>query len=607
MKESLDAFDVFAITKELKKLEDGYIEKVYQEGDEIFLKVKKDKKYDIFIKNGKWICITKHRREIEKPPDFAMVLRKYIGRGKIKKIEQYDFDRIIIFEIRKDRNYKLIVELIPNGNVILVDENGIIINSLLQQKWRHRIIKPHEKYLFPPSKKNIFEMEFEEFKDIFKEKDIVRALARAGIPGKWAEEICNIAKIDKKTPVEKLNDLQLKKIYNATKEIFNKFMEGKFNPVIVEKDVIPFLISKYEGKEMKKFSSVNEAFDNFYFENLEKEEKEKEEEERERIKRQIKKQEELIKKFIEDAERFKREGDAIFLNLEKVNEIIEKKKFDIGYPKAIIELPYENEKIYIEIDLRKNAVENAQEKYNASKKLKDKAKKAKKAMEESKEMIKKIKKVKKVKEKERKFWFENYRWFVSSDGNLVIGGKDARSNEKIVKKYLENDDIYVHADVHGAPSCIVKACDIDGNKIPIKEKTIEEACQFAIIYSKAWKQFGMASAYWVYPEQVSKTAQTGEFLPRGAFVIRGKRNYVKCKMEFAIGEVMIKKTKKIMGGPPSAIKKHSSVWMVFEPGDEDKNKVAKEIAKIFDVSIDKILRVLPPGGLKRKEEKYENH
>merc|ERR1711874_506461 len=36
----------------------------------------------------------------------------------------------------------------------------------------------------------------------------------------------------------------------------------------------------------------------------------------------------------------------------------------------------------------------------------------------------------------------------------------------------------------------------------------------------------MGSAYWVYPDQVSKTAPTGEYLTVGSFMIRGKKNFM---------------------------------------------------------------------------------
>ena len=601
MKESMDAFDIMAVVNELKEFEGEYIKKIYQKNDEIFIKLKKD----IFIKNGKWICITKHREEMEYPPTFAMVLRKYLGNGIIKKIYQYDFDRIIIIEVAKEKIYRLIIELIPNGNVILVDENNIIINSLFQQKWSRRIIKPNREYVFPPSKKNPFELSFEEFKEIFKEKDAVRAIVKnLGIGGKWAEEICSMAGIDKKTPVDKLDEEKIKKLYDSMQNILEKFRKNDIQPVIIDSiDILPFPISKYEKMPVKKFSSMNEALDEFYFNFLFKKDEETEEE-KGRIIRQINQQKEAIKKFIEMEKKFRKEADAIFSNFEKVDDAIKKRDFvEFNYPKAVIELSHGNEKLSVEIDINKSAIENAQEKYDASKKLREKIERAKIAIEKSRKMAGEVNKTKIKKSREKKFWFENYRWFISSEGNLVIGGKDAKSNEKIVKKYMKDDDIYVHADVHGAPSCIIKARDIEGNKLGIKEKTLNEACQFAVVYSKAWKQFAFASAYWVYPQQVSKKAESGEFIPKGAFIIRGKRNYMKCKMEFGIGIVEIKGAKKVMAAPPEAIKKYAERWIIFEPGEEDKNNFAKKIANAFKMPVSSVLSALPSGGFRKKEEK----
>src|SRR5207244_11068562 len=118
-------------------------------------------------------------------------------------------------------------------------------------------------------------------------------------------------------------------------------------------------------------------------------------------------------------------------------------------------------------------------------------------------------------------WFEAYRWTISSACHLIRGGRDARTNDQLVKKHLKEGDRYAHADVHGAPSTVIK----DGAKA--NDVTLREACEFALAYSKAWSSgLSSGSAYWVLPEQVSKQAESGEFLPRGAFVIREQRKYV---------------------------------------------------------------------------------
>ena len=183
---------------------------------------------------------------------------------------------------------------------------------------------------------------------------------------------------------------------------------------------------------------------------------------------------------------------------------------------------------------------------------------------------------------EKLFWFENFRWFITMDGNIIIAGKDSKSNEIIVKKYLKQGDRYAHADIIGAPSCIIKNININNKKIPINEKTLQEACIFSACYSKAWNQYSEVQSYWVLPEQVSKTPQSGEYIPKGSFIIRGKRNYFKCNLEMAIGEVYLDNIKKIMGGPIESVKNISKKYVIIKPGDMKKNIAAEIISKGFE-------------------------
>lgn len=54
-------------------------------------------------------------------------------------------------------------------------------------------------------------------------------------------------------------------------------------------------------------------------------------------------------------------------------------------------------------------------------------------------------------------WFEKFAWFITSDNYLVVAGKDAQQNEQLVKRYLRPGDAYLHAEVHGAATCILRA------------------------------------------------------------------------------------------------------------------------------------------------------
>ncbi len=204
----------------------------------------------------------------------------------------------------------------------------------------------------------------------------------------------------------------------------------------------------------------------------------------------------------------------------------------------------------------------------------------------------------------KKYWFEKYRWFISSDENLVIAGRDAKTNERVVKKHMKDEDIYAHAEIHGAPSVIVKR---NGND-PIGEQTLKEACEFALCFSKAWpSKIGGGAAYWVKPHQVSKTPQAGEFLARGAFVIRGKRNYVRAELKLAVGFVNYRDEKLLTCAPLSAMNRWCDEYYVIVPGDERKEVMAKKLSKEMGVEVDELVSALPSGGStiveKRKGER----
>lgn len=120
-------------------------------------------------------------------------------------------------------------------------------------------------------------------------------------------------------------------------------------------------------------------------------------------------------------------------------------------------------------------------------------------------------------------WFEKFYWFVSTDGWLVISGRDSHQNELIVKRYMKAGDLYMHSDYGGAASTVIKGPPKAG--LP-PHATLEEAAIFTVCRSKAWDTKIISSAWWVYHDQVSKSAPTGEFLPTGSFMIRGKRNFI---------------------------------------------------------------------------------
>ncbi|CAJ2504062.1 Uu.00g114560.m01.CDS01 [Anthostomella pinea] len=125
----------------------------------------------------------------------------------------------------------------------------------------------------------------------------------------------------------------------------------------------------------------------------------------------------------------------------------------------------------------------------------------------------------------RQLWFEKFIWFISSDGYLVLGGKDAHQNEMLYRRYLKKGDIYVHADLHGAASVVIKNSPSTPDA-PIPPSTLSQAGNLSVCSSSAWDSKAAMSAWWVTADQVSKSAPAGEFLPTGSFMIRGKKNFL---------------------------------------------------------------------------------
>ncbi|PMD31765.1 putative nuclear export mediator factor Nemf [Hyaloscypha variabilis F] len=125
----------------------------------------------------------------------------------------------------------------------------------------------------------------------------------------------------------------------------------------------------------------------------------------------------------------------------------------------------------------------------------------------------------------KQMWFEKFSWFISSDGYLVLAGKDAQQNETLYKKYLKKGDVYVHADIHGAASVIIRNNPKTPDS-PIPPSTLSQAGSLAVACSSAWDSKAGMSAWWVNADQVSKSAPTGEFLPTGSFMVRGKKNFL---------------------------------------------------------------------------------
>jgi predicted ribosome quality control (RQC) complex YloA/Tae2 family protein len=625
MKEALSSLDIAAVVKELQAVVGGHVDKIYHPDlDHLVLAVRKPGEGKAFIHFvvGRWLYLSAESGEMPaQPSDFAMMLRKRVLNARITDIRQQGFDRIVVLTLDRDGAFELVLESFRDGNVVLV-KDGLIVQPLTSHTWKHRDVRARKPFVFPPPVPNPLEMSPDGLLAVLKESgtDLVRTLAtKLNMGGVYSEETCARSGIDKSTRATEVSREDAERILGCIRSLGDEILQsGKGFVVLANgaaEDVVPARLQVYAGLEHEEHGSFSEAIMS-YIPRMPAQKAEKKRDsvlELERLKRKAAQQEAAVIKLQDEAREKQMTGDLIYSRYAEMDQAIKAarealERGDVesvpGYVsfdrrQRVLTVAAGSGRVELEAD---GTVESSSRRYYES------AKKARKKLEgvlaalaetrgaidsadESGKTGPEHKKVKR--EPTKRFWFERYRWFISSEGAIVLGGKDAKSNDLLVKKHLQPGDRYAHADMHGAPSVVVKVRE------GVTEKTLYEACEFAVATSKAWNaRIGSAAGYWVMPEQVSKTPQSGEYLAKGAFVIRGKRNYSsKLEIKLGVGETEFEGARKVMCGPESAIRSRCVRYVIFRPGRTDKNEFAKRLADAFEVPIEEVQGVLPPGDV----------
>jgi predicted ribosome quality control (RQC) complex YloA/Tae2 family protein len=248
----------------------------------------------------------------------------------------------------------------------------------------------------------------------------------------------------------------------------------------------------------------------------------------------------------------------------------------------------------IVLDWRKGARENAEAHYSQAKEAAKKAEGARKAIDETRKEMEDAQKQKERADaeakqaprmKRRKEWFEKYRWFYTSGARLVVAGRDAKQNDLLFAKVMEEKDLFFHADIQGAPATLLQ----DGKKAGEQER--KEAAQFAASHSSAWKT-GAAGVdvYAVEKSQLAKHAQGG-YVGAGGFAIAGERVWFRAtQLGLAIG---VKEG--IVISLPIVHPDAANLPYTLYPGAKEKGAAAKELAKAISAASDEIILALPSG------------
>jgi predicted ribosome quality control (RQC) complex YloA/Tae2 family protein len=647
-KKEFTSFDVAAVVRELREnILDSRVNNIYQvDAKTLIFKLHKAENpaFQLLLEAGRRLHLTSYAAEKPQvPPAFCMALRKYLRNGWLVNVEQYEFERVVVFHFKtKNGRVRLILELFGDGNIILVGENDKILQALVYKRMRDRNIVRGETFLFAPSSgQNPFKVSYEELRNglkSFGDVEVVRSIARfLSIGGLYAEEVLLKAGVDKAKHCKELNNEEVNAIYSNLQNLLSQVTSGRLEPSVVLDeessffDVTPFRLKRYESLKHKPYKSFNEALDDFYAKVTAVEKTtvslkiEELNHEAERLRRVIESQEKALAEAEAKAEYYRRIGDAIYAHANELQALLERfmadKKAGKSWNNIISEVLAEKKagltpSVFFEffnthnltvnvcidglkfgLNLRGKVFEDAGRFYEQSKRARQKAEGAKAALEETRRKlveveakIKEIQALEKARPTEaleklerqkikRKEWFEKFRWFRSSDGFLVVAGKDAVSNEVLIKKHTGDHDVVFHADVAGAPFVVVKT----EGKEPTQQ-CLQETAEFAAAYSRGWREgFGTVDVYWVEPEQISKKSPSGEYIPRGAFMITGKRNWIRnVPLRIAIG-VVVKENGEIsfIGGPVEAVKAKTNTYVTVMPGNQSGKELFKRILAIL--------------------------
>jgi predicted ribosome quality control (RQC) complex YloA/Tae2 family protein len=635
VKKSLSSLDVAVIINELSELiVDSRIDNVFRlNEDSLLLKLilKEGKHAYLVVEGGVRVSLTTHPGTGGSGGRVPL-FRRYLREGVISRITQHMFERIVVFEIRGREDLRLVAELLPRGIVAVVDSSGKVLVSTKDLSARDRTVRPGLPYVFPPVLPDIRGVSSREFVDLLRrEREVGRALVKVfGVPPEVVNEV--LEESLRKASPSTLSDEDLVRVH----DIIKSFIEGvvrKPEPVIIACNdsyvsFHPFQPRRLEGGcRVISFKSFNEAVDEYFqfFEGRSAEVVE-EVEERDRISLTLSKARENYEEMIKTREELVGLVKLVqehYDLLESIWECVSVKVRSSGWESVTScnVSSYDKDTGSYEVvlegrTLNFSILKDFKTQYfdllRRLKNLEEKIKKTEEVLKNLEERLRVLDSV--IEEKTRKIpvvrsfqWYHVYHWVITRNGFLAVGGRDAAQNEKIVRKLMKDRDIFMHADIQGAPVFLVFT---EGREVP--EEDLYEVAVLAASYSKAWKEKLRAlDVFWVSGSQVGTAAPAGQYLPKGSFMVYGKKNYIRdVELRVSIGiQVRDDKYYELVAGPPELLKSRCCALITLEPGDAKPEIVAKEFMELLrktkylvkDLKLDDVIRYVPgPSNITEK-------
>ncbi|WP_455367883.1 ribosome rescue protein RqcH [[Eubacterium] cellulosolvens] len=642
-KSVMTSFDIYTVVNELEpQIIEKTIDNIYQLKDKLFSLKLTPGNLQLLIEPEKRIHLTKYQLTTpSEPPQFCRELRKHLRRAKITGVNQYRFERVVILDIKaRTSAYQLIAEIFRRGNLILVNASQQIVTAQYYARMKDRRIGRGEMY--KPIYASGIEPQHLAISDIQKiqdeEKNVFKGLHKIlPFPPNYVKEVLHRTGLNETTEFSKIDKQKPEELFNIIRRIYDEHHSTKIKPRVVLDpggkaiDVTPTRLQIYEKYPQQEFQTFNEALDEYfsslYLENIQKESTSPQKSKIEEIER-------IITSLTEEKKNVKKDinwniqiGNLIQKNILVIQNLIT--KMDANKPlidlkkehaNQIIELDNKNKRMKTSlfgfefwINYSESAYRNAGIYFNNAKNLRKKLEGVKSSLSKMSsqlqtvetQLIQEKKEEPTLKVKRKKEWYEKFRWFWSSNGFLILIGKDAGTNQLLIERYTTDGDIIFHADLHGAPFTVIKT---EGETVP--EQTLLEAAIASASYSRAWAAgYSSADVYWVAPEQLSKKPPSGEYLARGMYMVYGPRHYYKgVKLQLALGVIFTDDAPRIIGGPIDAVKSKTSIYVTIIPMQKGQRRFSQEIlqrliqkaprdlqGKIKNIDLNEIQAFVPAG------------
>ncbi len=588
----------------------------------------------------------KRRLELKPSKGFILNLKRKVEGSRILEMNQPHLERIVHFHLSKGgKEMHLYLELFGGGNIVLTDCKDKILACMKTLRVRHRTIAPGKTYKLPPRRGlMIRELDVEELykSSSTSEKGFAAFLvSHLSLGGEVIEEALVRHSIALETPSNMIDTQTSKSILDEIDGIVSKILMGVVEPTLLQKNGTPTTLLPFRPSaagEVKTLDTILEAGDELFFKGiLPKKIGDARIAHRAPLEKKLKLISKLETQRLELMQRsseVRSSAESLYLKTELLTEMFSDLLSATKSKEAKLLGKKYDELTVTDVNLKNKTVAFQDPRYtyrldfssppiSSIGKLYERAKRIERGLGNLEERIKRLKeeatmetdtKAKAIEEDvlilepRKRRWYEKFKWTFSSDGFLIIAGRDAATNEALIKRYSLPEDIVFHADIYASPFIILRT----NSEFP-SDEAISEAAIFTASHSGGWKlKVAAVDVYWVKPSQLSKKAPSGEYLKRGSFMVYGKRNYIKnVRLELAVGIFSHDKQYTLMVGPFSTVNRHCQGSVVIRPGRDRKLEASKRIVNILLKQVGKervspsftnymareLLKYLPTGGL----------